>query len=107
MFAKLESGMIRKPGKTITLPDGRKMTNWTPEEIASLGFDLDDVMMASEYKKLVETPEPDPESGFYFVPSWTENDTEIVRVWTKYENEPEPVIDTSGFDKMVEILRKD
>lgn len=73
--------------------DGRTITNPKPETLRNAG-----------YKEIKYTPCP-TESGFYFVPHWTETETEIVQEWEK--KEAPSVSDEDRWSTLERILRND
>lgn len=89
-FAKLINGRIEHAPKTIVLPDGRYRCNPLPEDYIQAGW-----------KELVETPMPSKE-GFYFVSSWTETETQIIKEWTE---KPIPTPEES-FESMFSRIMK-
>ncbi len=85
-----ENGYLIRPGKTITLPDGRRMNNFSEEAIEEVGYTLVQTMEFNGFKPLIETEQPEEEEGFYFVSKWEEKENEIVQVWEKVEIPKEP-----------------
>lgn len=77
-FGNLVNGSIRKAPNNVRMEDGRTVTNPSDETLLELG-----------YKRIVDASMPEPETGYYWISSWEESDTEITKVWNKVEA-PEP-----------------
>lgn len=89
-----ENGYLIRPGKTITLPDGRRMNNFSEEAIEEVGYTLVQTMEFNGFKPLIETEQPEEEEGFYYTSEWKENEESIEKVWIKHEQPsyPDPVV---------------
>lgn len=95
MYRKLVHGALIAPETKVYLPDGRTVTNPTPEILKTIGF-----------KEVFETARPPEEDGFYFQSSYQEFGDKIIRVWTKVQmpespalpEEPEPIVESSNQD---------
>lgn len=103
-YGRLKNGYLEKPGTTLILPDGRSINNPREEALEELGFTFDQVLRANGYKQVIETEQPEPESGFYFEASWEEQEDKIVRVWTKIEAPVEPEPQPTESDEIDKIL---
>lgn len=73
MKAKLIDGRIVYAKKIIREGD-LMVCNPTDKTLEKLG-----------YKEVVETPAPEEEDGFYFIPRWEDNGAQIIRVWERFE----------------------
>jgi len=84
-YAKLINGVIEYAPKKIKHDDSITY-NPPVEMITELG-----------YKPLIETPMPEAPEGFHYVLSYRDDGTNIIYVWTMFEDEPDA-------DEIVNIL---
>lgn len=91
IYAKLINKNIRVAPKKLTIGD-TQVWNAPAEEYLEQGW-----------KPVTFTQEPDPESGFYFIPGWKETSKKITQTWTKTEA-PDEVSDSEALSELLEVI---